>query len=269
MSAPTAPGAAIGILGGGQLGRMLAHAAEQLGFDVHIYTDEEDSPAARVAARAVVADYHDHAALAAFARDVAVVTTEFENVPADAAAALIAAGAVVHPNPRALAIAQDRLEEKRFFAANGLTPAPFAPVETLDELRAALALIGCPAILKTRRLGYDGRGQARLESDRALEYAFAAFNGAPLIRSRSLDHRRTRRGRRFRRLRSLRERAPRRRARAHQRPGALRSGDPCGGRRRGAPADGRARLCRRADDRVLPDAGRDAHRQRNGAARAQ
>ncbi|MBI1185872.1 MAG: 5-(carboxyamino)imidazole ribonucleotide synthase [Alphaproteobacteria bacterium] len=181
MNAAIAPGAAIGILGGGQLGRMLAHAASRLGFDVHIYTDEPDSPAARVAARTIVADYHDHAALAAFAGDAAVVTTEFENVPADAAAALIAAGAIVHPNPRALAIAQDRLEEKRYFAANGLTPAPFAPVETIADLRAAVHAIGLPAILKTRRLGYDGRGQARLESDLGLDQALEAFAGAPLI----------------------------------------------------------------------------------------
>jgi 5-(carboxyamino)imidazole ribonucleotide synthase len=110
------PGATIGILGGGQLGRMLACAAAQLGFDVHIFTDDEpDSPAARVSARATVADYGDSAALTEFARSVAVVTTEFENVPVDAADIIASAGAPVRPNPKALAIAQDRLEEKLFF----------------------------------------------------------------------------------------------------------------------------------------------------------
>jgi len=175
------PGGTIGILGGGQLGRMLAHAAGRLGFDVHIFTDETDSPASRAAAKTIVADYHNHAALAGFAADVAVVTTEFENVPADTAKALVGAGAIVRPNPSALAVAQDRLEEKQYFIANGLRTAPFARVDTFEELRAALKEIGFPAILKTRRLGYDGRGQARLENDLGLQLAFDAFAGAPLI----------------------------------------------------------------------------------------
>lgn len=175
------PGATIGILGGGQLGRMLSHAAARLGFDAHIYTDEEDSPAARVSAKATVADYHDHAALARFAREVDVVTTEFENVPADTAAALVGAGALVRPNANALAIAQDRVVEKTFFNANGVRTAPFAEVNSAAELETAAAIIGFPSILKTRRLGYDGRGQARLEGETGLAHAFDSLGGAPAI----------------------------------------------------------------------------------------
>lgn len=159
---PLAPGSVIGILGGGQLGRMLAIAAAQLGFDVAIFTDEPDSPAARVAAWTMVGGYLDHAALADFARRVDVVTTEFENVPADTAHALIDAGARVSPNPHALAVAQDRFDEKSFFNANGIATPRFAAITSQADLDAAMADIGAPAILKTRRLGYDGRGQIRL-----------------------------------------------------------------------------------------------------------
>ncbi len=159
---PLAPGSTIGVLGGGQLGRMLSIAAAQLGFDVCIFTDEPDSPAARVSAKTIVASYQDHAALADFARRVQVVTTEFENVPADAAQALIAAGARVAPNPRALAIAQDRFDEKSFFNTLGIATPSFAAIDSQAALDEALARIGAPAILKTRRLGYDGRGQIRI-----------------------------------------------------------------------------------------------------------
>ena len=178
---PLAPGSAIGVLGGGQLGRMLALAAAQLGFDVHIFTDESDSPAARVAAKAMVSDYHDHEALADFARGVAVVTTEFENVPADTAEALVAAGARVAPNPRALAIAQDRFAEKSYFHANGIATAPFAAIDSLSDLTAALGEIGAPAILKTRRLGYDGQGQARIARAEDARAAFEKLAGAGAV----------------------------------------------------------------------------------------
>jgi 5-(carboxyamino)imidazole ribonucleotide synthase len=171
----------IGILGGGQLGRMLAMEAAALGFDVHIYTPEEDSPAERVSARATVASYDDAVALAAFARDVAVVTTEFENVPAATAEILIASGAVVHPNPRALALAQDRVAEKKLFASLGIATALFAVVDTRDDLSAALKAIGAPSILKTRRLGYDGKGQARIASPDEADAAFASIGKAPAI----------------------------------------------------------------------------------------
>lgn len=174
------PGSTIGILGGGQLGRMLALAAAQMGFDVCIFTDEPDSPASRVAARTFVGSYLDSAALGDFARHVHVVTSEFENVPAQTADALIAAGVRVCPNPRALAVAQDRFDEKSFFNAHGIATPRFAAIASQGDLDAALADIGAPAILKTRRLGYDGRGQVRI---RNAEDATGAYEklGAPGI----------------------------------------------------------------------------------------
>ncbi len=156
------PGSTIGILGGGQLGRMLALAAAQLGFDVCVFTDEPDSPASRVAARTFVGSYLDSAALGDFARHVQVVTSEFENVPAHTADALIAAGVRVCPNPRALAVAQDRFDEKSFFNAHGIATPRFAAVASQGDLDTACVEIGAPAILKTRRLGYDGHGQIRI-----------------------------------------------------------------------------------------------------------
>lgn len=174
------PGSTIGILGGGQLGRMLAVAAAQLGFDVAIYTDEKDSPAARVAAKTTVADYSDRAALGEFASRVDVVTTEFENVPAETAEALIAAGALVFPSPNALAIAQDRFDEKSFFASMSIATPPFAAVSSQEDLDAAIREIGAPSILKTRRLGYDGRGQIRIQRAGDANGAYARL-GAPGI----------------------------------------------------------------------------------------
>jgi 5-(carboxyamino)imidazole ribonucleotide synthase len=175
------PGDRIGILGGGQLGRMLAMAAARLGFDVHVYTDEADSPASRVAARTTLAAYDDHAALGAFARDVGVVTSEFENVPAETAEALVAAGAVVRPNPRALAIAQDRVEEKRFLNSADVATAPFSAIADLQDLKGKLDLMKPPAILKTRRLGYDGQGQARITKLTDAEAAWEKIGQAPGI----------------------------------------------------------------------------------------
>jgi len=177
---PLQPGSTIGILGGGQLGRMLSLAAAELGFDVCIFTDETDSPAARVSAQAIVADYHDRDALAAFAARVDVVTSEFENVPAETAEALIAAGAQVRPNPRVLAVAQDRFDEKSFFAASGIATPAFRAIASQDDLDAALAEVGAPAILKTRRLGYDGRGQIRIDAPAEAVGAYAKL-GAPGI----------------------------------------------------------------------------------------
>lgn len=177
---PLPPGSTIGILGGGQLGRMLSIAAAQLGFDVAIYTDEPDSPAARVSARTVIGNYLDEAALTDFARHVDVVTTEFENVPAQTAEALIAAGARVAPSPNALAIAQDRFDEKSYFAGTGIATPPFRAIGSQEELDAALAEIGAPAILKTRRLGYDGRGQIRIKSADDAHGAYQKL-GAPGI----------------------------------------------------------------------------------------
>lgn len=157
-----APGETIGILGGGQLGRMIALAAAQLGYRVHIFAPESDSIAADVAARFTQADWSDREAMARFAADCAVITYEFENVPVGPVMAL--APVPVFPHPRALETAQDRLAEKIFVSELGGTPAPFTAVDSDADLLAAIARIGAPGILKTRREGYDGKGQWRLSS---------------------------------------------------------------------------------------------------------
>lgn len=157
------PGASIGIIGGGQLGRMAALAAARLGYDCVILTPEADSPASRVARDAVVAPYDDPAALAAFADAVDVVTFEFENVPAPAVAWL-AERLPVRPSWTVLETAQDRILEKTFLNRAGIETAPWRPVHGPDDLRAALADLGTPAVLKTTRLGYDGKGQVKLEA---------------------------------------------------------------------------------------------------------
>jgi 5-(carboxyamino)imidazole ribonucleotide synthase len=180
MSDALAPGAVIGILGGGQLGRMLSMAAARLGFRCHVYEPGADCPAAQVAWRTTTAPYDDAAALRAFARSVDVVTYEFENVPAEALD-LIEAEVPIRPGRRALAISQDRLPEKEFLAGLGLATAPFAAVETESDLAGALDRIGAPAILKTRKLGYDGKGQARIMAPEDAPAALAAMAGAPSI----------------------------------------------------------------------------------------
>jgi 5-(carboxyamino)imidazole ribonucleotide synthase len=174
------PGSSIGILGGGQLGRMLALAAAPLGYRVHIFAPEAELVAADVAARVTRADYADLAALRAFAAAVDVITYEFENVPADSVAFLEALKPV-RPGSRALEVAQDRLAEKRFVAALGGRTAPFRAVDDAGELAQALADLGTPAILKTRRLGYDGKGQVRIGAAHEAQAAFDALGGAGLI----------------------------------------------------------------------------------------
>jgi 5-(carboxyamino)imidazole ribonucleotide synthase len=156
------PGETIGILGGGQLGRMLAMAAAQLGYRCHIYAPEADSIAAEVSAAFTQAAWDDAEAMARFAADCAVVTYEFENVPVAPLAALGDVPLLAHP--RALETAQDRLSEKRFVERLGGRPAPYAPVDSAADLAAAIARIGAPGILKTRRDGYDGKGQWRIMS---------------------------------------------------------------------------------------------------------
>ncbi len=174
------PGATIGILGGGQLGRMLALAAATLGYRVHVFAPEAEQPAADVAAVATRAEYGDTAALDAFAAAVDVVTYEFENVPV-AAVAHLAARVPVRPGVAALDVAQDRLAEKTFVAGLGGATAPFRAADDLAGLRTALAAIGAPAILKTRRMGYDGKGQARIATADDAAAAWAATGGAPAI----------------------------------------------------------------------------------------
>lgn len=173
-------GATIGILGGGQLGRMSAMAAARLGFRCHIFTPEAESPAVLVSAAATIADYDDLAALHRFAAAVDVVTYEFENVPAATLAAL--EGRVgCRPGTRALAICQDRLAEKRFLAEAGVPVGPWRAVHGPEELTAALAEIGLPAVLKTTRLGYDGRGQAVLHRVEDALPAYERLSPKPLI----------------------------------------------------------------------------------------
>ena len=174
------PGATIGILGGGQLGRMLSVAASRLGFKTHIYEPAANPPAADVAHRVTTAPYEDAAALRAFAESVDVVTYEFENVPTSALD-LIESLRPIRPNRRALAISQERLAEKGFLTEIGLTTAPYAPVSDMADLQAALARIGMPAILKTTRLGYDGKGQARIRTPEDAPAALAAMEGQPAV----------------------------------------------------------------------------------------
>jgi 5-(carboxyamino)imidazole ribonucleotide synthase len=175
-----APGATIGILGGGQLGRMLALAAAPLGYRVHIYAPESELVAADVAAFVTRAAYADRTALAAFAATVDVVTYEFENVPSDAVAFLETLKPV-RPGHGALDVAQDRLSEKRFVEALGGRTAPYRAVDSAEDLDRALVQLGTPAILKTRRMGYDGKGQARILATADAAPALAALGGRELI----------------------------------------------------------------------------------------
>ena len=173
-------GAAIGILGGGQLGRMLAMSAAKLGFKVHIFSDAEDSPAFDVARTRVLGSYTDLAAIEAFARGVDVITYEFENVPLEAVAAA-ARICPVRPGAKALAASQDRLVEKSFLRDLGIPVAPFTQIDDEASLRAAMAQVGGAAILKTRRLGYDGKGQVRLGQDSDPRAALTQIGRAPAI----------------------------------------------------------------------------------------
>jgi 5-(carboxyamino)imidazole ribonucleotide synthase len=173
-------GACIGILGGGQLGRMLSVAASRLGLRCHIYDPAAHPPAGDVAAAVHNGAWDDHAALEAFALGVDVITYEFESIPA-ATLDLLESLRPVRPGRRALEVSQDRLSEKRFLEGLGLKVAPFRDIPDLETLRGAVAELGLPAILKTRRLGYDGKGQARLDTAQGLDTAFAAMAGQAAI----------------------------------------------------------------------------------------
>lgn len=179
MRSALPPGSTIGILGSGQLGRMLAVAAAQLGFKVHVYGDTS-GPAFDVAAASTVGAYQDLGLITEFAEQVDVVTYEFENVPLGAAAAA-AAIRPVRPGPRALEVAQDRLIEKQFLSGLGLPVAPFANVDSLGDLEDAIATLGVPAILKTCRFGYDGKGQVRIASAEEPGWALDAIGRAPAV----------------------------------------------------------------------------------------
>ena len=175
-----APGSTIGIIGGGQLGRMLALAAAPLGYRIHILDPDPDCCARAVSAAFTQADYGDRDALAAFAMQVDVATYEFENVDAGPLEE-ISARVGLFPPLGALRIAQDRIAEKSFAAAQGGRTAPWARVDTRTDLDAAIARIGTPAILKTTRFGYDGKGQARISSSSDADAAWKTIGGNPAI----------------------------------------------------------------------------------------
>ncbi|WP_323780304.1 5-(carboxyamino)imidazole ribonucleotide synthase [Thalassovita sp.] len=186
MTDPLQTGATIGILGGGQLGRMLSVAASRLGFKTHIYEPGTNPPAGDVAHRVTTASYEDEAALTAFAETVDVITYEFENIPTSALD-ILEKIRPIRPSRRALAVSQDRLIEKAFLSEQGLQTAPFAAIDDAEDLAEAIAEIGTPAILKTRRFGYDGKGQSRLQSPDDAEQALADMAGAPAILEGFID----------------------------------------------------------------------------------
>ena len=180
------PGATLGLLGGGQLGRMFTIRAREMGYRVTVLDPDPASPAGQVADRHLAAAYDDPAALDELARTCAAVTTEFENVPAESLRAL-AARVTVRPPVDAVAVAQDRIAEKTFLRDHGFPTAPFRAVAAPGDLRPAFAAVGPPALLKTSRLGYDGKGQATVSTPAELEQAFARFGGVPCVLERRLD----------------------------------------------------------------------------------
>ena len=183
---PVPPGGTIGIIGGGQLGRMLAMAASALGLKTCIYSDAPDAPAFQVTSQSIAAPYDDLDRLAAFAKACDAVTFEFENLPVHAVANL-EKFVPVRPNSNALSITQDRLSEKGFVNTFGLPVAPFAEVNTEIGARSAFELVGSPAIIKTRRFGYDGKGQVKVNSADEAAQAMASFKGASCIMEGFVD----------------------------------------------------------------------------------
>ncbi len=175
-----APGFTVGILGGGQLARMLALAAAQLGLRTHIFAPEAESPAFQVSSVYTIADYEDEDALSHFAAVVDVITYEFENVPVKTVSYLENL-VPVRPGSKALRVAQDRLEEKRVAGELGLRTAAYGSVRSLIELNFCIDRIGLPAILKTNRMGYDGKGQAKIMNSADIGAAFLAMRGQPAI----------------------------------------------------------------------------------------
>ena len=189
MTPPAAlpPGDAIGILGGGQLGRMLAQAAARLGLDTVLLDPDPDAPAARVASEVIAAPHAGEAALRRLAGRVRRVTWEFENVPAAALDRLVGLGVEVRPGARSLRVARDRRLEKEFLAGLGIPVAAWRPVSSAIEARDALAALGAPAILKTRRFGYDGKGQIRLRAGDDPGAAWAELGGVPAVLEQQVD----------------------------------------------------------------------------------
>ena len=177
---PLPPGSTIGILGGGQLGRMLASAAAQLGYHTHVLAPDRESVAAQTASSLTRADYHNRIVLADFAAACDVVTYEFENV-AVGPVAWLSERVPVHPAPPALRVAQERVAEKRFVERLGGRPARWAPVDSRESLDAAVASVGTPAVLKTARFGYDGKGQVCLDGPADADAAWEAIGGPAVL----------------------------------------------------------------------------------------
>jgi 5-(carboxyamino)imidazole ribonucleotide synthase len=180
------PGATIGVLGSGQLGRMMAIAARRMGYRIHTFSPGEDTPTGQVADLEITADYEDLEAIRTFAKGVHVITFEFENVPTEAAAA--AAEIVpVRPSGASLHITQQRAREKAFLADHGIPTTPCAVVRTLDELAVALGGIGVPAIVKTAAFGYDGKGQHRIQSIEDAERVWSLIGHQEAVVERMVD----------------------------------------------------------------------------------
>ena len=180
MIRPIAPGATIGVLGSGQLGRMFAIAARRMGYRVHTFSPDDDTPTGQVADVEVTAAYDDLDALRTFARSVHVVTFEFENVPIEAVDA-VEEYAAVRPNGMALHTAQQRAREKAFLADRGFPTVPFARAETLDELWTGVAAVGTPAVVKTAAFGYDGKGQHKVTTPADVEHVWNAIGHKEVI----------------------------------------------------------------------------------------
>lgn len=176
---PILPGATLGILGGGQLGAMFAQAARRMGYGVEAISDVADCPAARFCDRVHVGDYGDADWLAAVAKSLAVVTFEFENVPAAAARALAASAVPVRPHPDVLFITQDRAREKAFLMRHGFACAPHRAVRSREQLHAAVVDLGLPAVVKTAAFGYDGKGQRKLTSAADIDAAWDSLGSGP------------------------------------------------------------------------------------------
>ena len=180
MAAPLPPNSTIGIVGGGQLGRMSAMAAARLGYRCHILTPEEASPASQVCARTFLGDYEDPALLRAFAESVDVITFEFENVSAEGLE-LLASIRPVRPSPAVLRISQDRSVEKSFLNGCGVATAPWLAIRSRADLHASVARVGLPGLLKTSRGGYDGKGQAALRSVADINRVWEELGPQPLV----------------------------------------------------------------------------------------
>jgi 5-(carboxyamino)imidazole ribonucleotide synthase len=189
LTQPVAPGGTVGILGGGQLGRMLCLAAARMGLKCVVFAPDQDSPAFRVSSAHVVAAYDDRTALQRFAGQVDVITYEFENIPGDSGA-FLSSLKPVRPNPQALSTIQNRIAEKAFVQKLGIATAPFAAVTSEETARSAFGVIGGPAVLKTSRLGYDGKGQRMVRSVDDAVAGWQAFGRVECILEGFVDFKR-------------------------------------------------------------------------------